>query len=55
MRKDWFEKEIEAQDTSFLTPAQPKSIGFLKIAFVWAFFYLKNEWKYKDALTNILL
>ena len=51
----WFEKEIEAGDKSALTPAQPQSIGHLKIAFVWGFYYLKNGWTYKDALRDILL
>lgn len=51
----WFEQEIESKDKSVLTPAQPKSIGHLKIAFVWAFYYLKNEITYSEALKDILL
>jgi ADP-ribosyl-[dinitrogen reductase] hydrolase len=27
----------------------------LKIAFVWAFYYLKNEWSYKGALKDMLM
>jgi ADP-ribosyl-[dinitrogen reductase] hydrolase len=38
-----------------LVPAQPKSIGHLKIAFVWAFYYLKNEWTYDDAIKDMLV
>jgi ADP-ribosyl-[dinitrogen reductase] hydrolase len=38
-----------------LIPAQPENIGFLKIAFVWAFYYLKNETTYSEALKEILL
>jgi len=32
-----------------------KNIGNLKIAFVWAFYYLKNNFTYRAALKNILL
>jgi ADP-ribosyl-[dinitrogen reductase] hydrolase len=27
----------------------------LKVPFVWAFYYLKNEWSFQDALKDILL
>ena len=53
--KEWFEKEIESGSSSQLIRPQPDSIGFLKIAFVWAFYYLKNEWKYNDAIEDMLL
>ena len=51
----WFEREIEAVDKKALTRAQPNNIGHLKIAFVWAFYYLKNEWSYKGALKDMLM
>ena len=53
--QDWFTFEIESTDKSALVPAAPKKIGFLKIAFVWAFYYLKNEWTYDDAIRDMLL
>jgi ADP-ribosyl-[dinitrogen reductase] hydrolase len=36
-------------------PLVRKSIGHLKIAFVWGFYYLKNGYSYSDALKDILL
>ena len=27
----------------------------MKIAFVWAFYYLRNGWKYEDAIEDMLL
>lgn len=53
--QEWFTNEIESADKSALVPASPKKIGHLKIAFVWAFYYLKNEWTYDDAIRDMLL
>lgn len=38
-----------------LPPAAPKGIGFLKIAFVWAFFYLYHDKSYPEAIRDMLL
>jgi ADP-ribosyl-[dinitrogen reductase] hydrolase len=38
-----------------LLPPPTKSIGFLKIAFVWSFFYLYHDISYKEAIKDILL
>jgi ADP-ribosyl-[dinitrogen reductase] hydrolase len=35
-------------------PIVDKHIGHLKIAFMWAFYYLKNEYTFKQALEDIL-
>ena len=51
----WFDNEIESENIYKEVPPQPNSIGHLRIAFVWSFFYLKNGWKYEDALEDILL
>jgi len=32
-----------------------KHIGHLKIAFMWAFYYLKNEFTYEAAIKDILM
>jgi ADP-ribosylglycohydrolase len=52
--KEWFEKEIEADDKSKLTPLDSDKRFHVKVAFIWAFYYLKNEWSYKEALKDVL-
>ncbi len=32
-----------------------KNIGYLKIAFFWSFYYLKNNTSYEEAMRDILL
>ena len=44
--KGWFKYEIEAGDIDRLTSPHSKNIGHLKIAFVWAFYFLKDNWSY---------
>jgi ADP-ribosyl-[dinitrogen reductase] hydrolase len=51
--KEWFDTLIETNDTTKL-PLVNKNIGHLKIAFVWAFYYLKNNYSYSDAQYDIL-
>ena len=36
-------------------PLVDKHIGHLKIAFMWAFYYLKNDYKYDQAIKDILM
>jgi ADP-ribosyl-[dinitrogen reductase] hydrolase len=36
-------------------PKVNQSIGHLKIAFMWGFYYLKNEYTYEDAIKDILM
>ncbi len=44
--KGWFKDEIEAGNIDRLTSPHSKYIGHLKIAFVWAFYFLKDNWPY---------
>jgi hypothetical protein len=53
--KEWFEKEIEADDRNKLTPLDSDKRFHVKVAFIWAFYYLKNEWSYKEALKDVLM
>lgn len=53
--KEWFENEIEADDRNKLTPLASEDRSNVKVAFIWAFYYLKNEWSYNDALKDVLL
>ena len=49
----WYDIQA-ATDEEKLIPAD-ESIGYIMIAFTYAFFYLKNEYTYKDAIKSILL
>ena len=53
--KQWFEKEIESNDRNKLTPLASVDRSHVKVAFIWAFYYLKNEYSYKDALKDVLM
>ena len=50
---DWLDL-IEFTDLKDLPPAN-KNIGWVKIAFSYAFFYLFNGYKYEDAIRDILI
>lgn len=52
----WFEAIDKATlDDKTVLPQVNKHIGHLKIAFMWAFYYLKNDISYYDALFDILI
>ena len=54
--RDWFENIIgKNEDIDDLPSPSGDKPGHLKIAFIWAFYYLKNNWTYMDALRDILL
>ena len=54
--RDWFENIIgKNEDIKELPRPDRDRPGHLKIAFIWAFYYLKNNWRYMDALKDILL
>jgi ADP-ribosyl-[dinitrogen reductase] hydrolase len=54
--KDWFENILgKNEDIDDLPTPNDGYPSYLKIAFIWAFYYLKNNWSYMDALRDILL
>ena len=54
--KSWFEKIKDKKESieELPTPNGDRPAS-LKIAFIWAFYYLKHKWSYMDALRDILL
>ena len=50
----WFKYEIENNDESDLVVPHERPISNVKIPFVWAFYYLKNNFSFEDALRDII-
>ena len=48
-------KDSQEDRKEKLPPAAPKGIGFLKIALVWAFYYLYHDFSYPEAIRDMLL
>ena len=52
--KYWIENELESNDISEMPQLHERPITYIKNAFIWALYYLKNEIKLDHALKDIL-
>lgn len=52
--KYWFENDIEIDESEMPIPHY-RPISYIKVPILWAFYYLKKEYTYEDAMADILL
>ncbi len=52
--KYWFEKELDLDDVTELPAPHDRPLSNIKIPFVWAFYYLKNDFGFEDAIRDII-
>jgi ADP-ribosylglycohydrolase len=50
----WIENTIGLDDVSEMPDPNYRPISFIKIAFCWAFYYLKNNFSFEDAIRDII-
>ncbi len=50
----WFEDEIDADDPNELSDPNIRPYGNIEIGIKWAFYYLKNEWTFTEAVRDIV-
>jgi hypothetical protein len=51
--KYWFENEIET-DVSEMPIPHYRPISYIKVCILWAFYYLKNNHTYEEAMRDII-
>ena len=52
--KYWLENDIDMDDIEEMPKPHFRPITYIKIPLLWAFFYLKKDYKYKDAVRDII-
>lgn len=50
----WFNHEIELNDETDFPAPHERPISNVKVSFVWAFYYLKNNYTFERALRDIV-
>ena len=50
----WFKDELDNDDPNDLTDPNVRPYGNIEIGIKWAFYYLKNDWKFTEALRDIV-
>lgn len=53
--KYWIENDIDADNTDEMPKPHNRPINFIKTSLLWAFYYLKNEFEFNEALEDILM
>ncbi len=51
--KYWMENEIEINDSDLPIPHY-RPLSYVKVSILWAFYYLKHDYTYNDAVKNII-
>jgi hypothetical protein len=51
--KYWFENDIEI-DVSEMPIPHYRPISYIKVPILWAFYYLKNDYTYEQAMNDII-
>jgi hypothetical protein len=52
--KYWFENDIEPDDLDEMPKMHYRPISYLKTALLWAFYYLKKEYTFEQAMRDII-
>ena len=52
--KYWFENDIDSDDVEEMPKQHYKPVTYLKIALLWAFYYLKKEYTFEQAMKDII-
>ena len=51
--KYWMENEIEINDSDLPIPHY-RPLSYVKVSILWAFYYLKHDYTFNDAVKNII-
>jgi ADP-ribosylglycohydrolase len=54
MRKNWIENYIEDDDIEEMPISDCTPIDYIKTSFLWALYYLKNNYTLNDAIRDII-
>jgi hypothetical protein len=48
--KYWIENDVDVNDIDEMPKPNYRPISYIKTSILWAFYYLKNDFEYEDAL-----